>query len=150
VARRHYLAARPSRTLHTRPGAPYRLIPTHRHELEAPARDRPSAATEAPITETPRAESDIRELLHHWDILKRLAPDPGRAVSFLAQESKLPHSDVDHLRRVRNQCAHSGEHGWPSDYDINKALVTARELRRRLKTHASQSAKKARSEPDER
>jgi len=74
----------------------------------------------------------IRELLEDWDLLVRLAPEPGLAVSFLAGQSKLPPKDIDRVRRVRNRCAHPGDQGWPGPYDLDLALATARELRRRL------------------
>lgn len=75
----------------------------------------------------------IRELLESWDLVGRLAPDPGLAVRFLADQSRLAPFDVDRVRRVRNQCAHPVDQGWPQRYDLDMALTTARELRRRLK-----------------
>ncbi len=77
----------------------------------------------------------IHELLEIWDLVARLAPDPSLAVRFLADQSKLAPFDVDRVRRVRNQCAHPGDQGWPQQYDLDMALTTARELRRRLKAH---------------
>ena len=75
----------------------------------------------------------IRELLELWDHLMRLAPDPSLAVTFLAEQSNLSRGEIDRVRRVRNQCAHPGNQGWPRPYDLDLAIATARELRRRLK-----------------
>jgi len=75
----------------------------------------------------------IRELLESWDLVARLAPDPSLAVRFLADQYRLAPFDVDRVRRVRNQCAHPGDQGWPQRYDLDMALTTARELRHRLK-----------------
>lgn len=114
-------------------GAGYRPFSTRENEVDTYGDSvSTAAARETPAAETPPVQGNIQELLDHWDALRRLAPDPGRAISFLTQHGDLPRYDVDHVRRVRNQCAHPTEKGWPSEYDIDKALVIARELRRRL------------------
>jgi hypothetical protein len=87
----------------------------------------------APDADTELAPALIREVLEAWDPLKKLAPDPREAVSFLAERSKLPRRDIERIRTVRNRCAHPTEQGWPEPYDLDLALATARELRRRLK-----------------
>jgi hypothetical protein len=74
----------------------------------------------------------VQELLRIWDALMNLAPDPSRAVFFLAKQSILTRAAVDQVRRVRNQCAHPDSKGWPSPYDLDTALTTAREIHRRL------------------
>jgi Translation initiation factor IF-2, N-terminal region len=72
------------------------------------------------------------ELVENWNLAERLAPDRSLAVRFLADQSKLATFDIDRVRRVRNQCSHPADLGWPHQYDFDMALTTARELRRRL------------------
>lgn len=70
----------------------------------------------------------VAEVMDTWARLLRIAPDPERAVGYLADISGLPYGRIDHLRQVRNCCAHP-EDGWPSGEDLNRALVTAFTLR---------------------
>jgi hypothetical protein len=74
----------------------------------------------------------IHELVENWNLAERLAPDRSLVVRFLADQSKLATFDIDRVRRVRNQCSHPADLGWPQQYDFDMALTTARELRRRL------------------
>jgi hypothetical protein len=74
----------------------------------------------------------IVELLAVWDGLSGLAPDPDRCIDYLADRSWIPRADVERVRKVRNQCAHPAERGWPSSYELDLALTTAAELRRRV------------------
>lgn len=114
------------------PGATFRWSSIQKDELTSSSDPgRQAAVSNVQDTDAP-AQRDIQELLDHWDALKSLAPNPDRAVTFLAQHGRLPRSEVDQVRRVRNHCAHPSEHGWPSAYEVDKALATARELRRRL------------------
>jgi hypothetical protein len=88
-------------------------------------------------TVTERVESvsgdrRVVELLAVWDELSSLAPEPDRCIDYFAGRSGLPRADVERVRRVRNQCAHPAERGWPSSHDIGLALTTAAELRRRV------------------
>jgi hypothetical protein len=74
----------------------------------------------------------IAELLAVWDELSGLAPEPDHCIDYLTDRSGLPRADIQRVRRVRNQCAHPAERGWPSSYEIDLALTTATELRRRV------------------
>jgi hypothetical protein len=69
-----------------------------------------------------------------WDRLLQISPDPAAAISYLARRSGLPFGRIDHLREVRNCCAHPSRHGWPSQQDVDTANATARELLLRVET----------------
>jgi hypothetical protein len=73
-------------------------------------------------------------VITHWDRLLRASPDPATAVTYLARRSGLPFDRIDHLREVRNFCAHPRRHGWPSQQDVDTANATAQELLLRLAT----------------
>src|SRR5262249_7597890 len=77
-------------------------------------------------------DSQIAELLASWDELSGLAPEPDHCIDYLAQRSDLPRSDIARVRRVRNQCAHPVERGWPTSYEIEIALAIASVLRRQI------------------
>ena len=90
-------------------------------------------------------DSRITELLASWDELSGLAPEPDHCVDYLAERSGLPRADVAKLRRVRNQCAHPADRGWPTSYEIDIALTTAKALQRRIQSpHDSQHRPDAR------
>ena len=74
----------------------------------------------------------LPELLYHWARLRSLTPDGRRCVSLLADLTGLPYADLDHLRRVRNVCAHPVGFRWPSQAAVDRALDTAREALHRL------------------
>lgn len=67
-----------------------------------------------------------------WESLDKLSPNPERTVEFLADQGKLPKSDIHRLRKVRNRLAHPDGSPWPTHYDIDMALTTAYELHRRI------------------
>jgi hypothetical protein len=68
-------------------------------------------------------------VLDTWARLLRHAPDRDRAVGHYANTSGIDFAEINHLRLVRNCCAHPDEGGWPSGPDISRALVTAFALR---------------------
>jgi hypothetical protein len=82
------------------------------------------------FVDEPQPGSD--RLTEIWSRLEKLAPR-GQAVDYLTRVSGLPRDNVDHLRRVRNACAHSAERGWPSPEDIRIALATASDIWASLK-----------------
>lgn len=90
----------------------------------------PAAAE--PVEDDSSRDGRIVELLSSWDTLSSLAPEPDHCVDYLAKQSGLPRADVARLRKVRNRCAHPAERGWPSPYEIDIALTTARALRHRM------------------
>lgn len=67
------------------------------------------------------------KLTEIWSKLQKLAPR-AQGVDYLTRVSGLPRHQVDHLRRVRNACAHPAERGWPSPEDIRIALATASDI----------------------
>jgi hypothetical protein len=73
-------------------------------------------------------------VITHWDRLLQASPDPATAVTYLARRSSLPFNRIDHLRKVRNCCAHPSRNGWPSQQDVDTANATAQELLLRLAT----------------
>jgi len=74
----------------------------------------------------------ITELLASWDELSALASEPDNCIDYLTERSSLPRADVARVRRVRNQCAHPAERGWPTSYEIEIVLTTVRALRHRV------------------
>jgi len=68
----------------------------------------------------------------HWDRLLQLSPDPATAISYLVRRSGLTFDRIDHIREVRNCCAHPNSYGWPSQQDVHAANATAQELFHRL------------------
>ena len=110
-------------------------LTVHTEEMVEDRRSTPSKPSRAPssthllkgLTDRPPS-TGVAELLDTWSKLQKLAPDPDRAVGHIAQISGLQFDQVDHLRQVRNCCAHS-EAGWPTEEDINRALITAYALR---------------------
>jgi hypothetical protein len=80
----------------------------------------------------PPAE-DVVELQMLWTRLCIAEPDPNTRIPGLAQRAGIPVRDVGRVKRVRNQCSHTGDHAdWPTNYEFTVALMTARELSRRL------------------
>ena len=59
--------------------------------------------------------------------------DSAKTVRFLVQRTGMNRSAIFALRDVRNKCSHArASQGWPSRYEFDMALATARELLRRL------------------
>ncbi|HEY3503360.1 MAG TPA: hypothetical protein VGN37_11330 [Actinocatenispora sp.] len=75
------------------------------------------------VTATP--PNGLPELLAAWTVLRAVARDGRRCVSVLAALTGLPYAELDHLRRVRNACAHPVGCRWPSQDDVDRALRTA-------------------------
>ncbi|MFC6015839.1 Hsp70 family protein [Plantactinospora solaniradicis] len=75
----------------------------------------------------------VAEVLSLSDELAASAPG-GDRVKVLANRSGLSNHAVATAWQVRNQCAHPHEHGWPQRPELNSALATLRELRRRIRS----------------
>ena len=141
IVRRRSAPYRPDKT-RSLFGKGYRLIHTHEPKTSG---DPVTAATAQPTKAPAAPKRSLDELLEGWAALIRLAPKPSRAdprkhVRFLAQQANLPEEVVDHVRRVRNQCAHPDRDGWPSPGDMDTALAALREIRRRLPPQSPQRA----------
>lgn len=78
--------------------------------------------------------SGLAELLHRWSALRALVADGRRCVTELADRTGLPYADLEHLRRVRNLCAHPTANRWPSQQAVDRALGTARSATARLRS----------------
>ncbi|WP_131735957.1 hypothetical protein [Actinomadura roseirufa] len=80
-----------------------------------------------------RPDRGVAEVLETWSHVDKLVRDRGeeplRSVAFIARLSGLPAKQIGHLRQVRNLCAHSADDGWPSQKDVDQALMTAYALR---------------------
>lgn len=65
----------------------------------------PAQADAPEPAKAPPSQRD--ELMALWDGLKSLAPKNSESpVTYLAKQSKLPQSMIEHIRDVRNKCAH--------------------------------------------
>lgn len=71
-----------------------------------------------------QAPEGLAELLLSWGVLRRRASKEW-CVSYVARHTRIPRSDIEHLRRVRDRCAHP-EYGWPTQQEADRALDTAR------------------------
>ncbi|MGI8328973.1 hypothetical protein ACRYCC_03350 [Actinomadura scrupuli] len=80
-----------------------------------------------------RPDNGVTDVMETWSHVDKLVRDHGedplRTVSHIAKLSGLPSRQIGHLRQVRNLCAHSADDGWPSQADLDQALVTAYALR---------------------
>jgi hypothetical protein len=96
-----------------------------------PAVTRPMSA---PTPATPDAPTPVHglDLLHAWDELVIALERQGLSVNDLPRLTGVPWPQIDQLRRVRNQCAHPAQYGWPNDTDVHAALALARSLRTHL------------------
>lgn len=83
------------------------------------------------FSDTPPGDG-MADIITCWDRMLQMSPDPATAVSYLARRSGLPFHRIDHIREVRNCCAHPNSHGWPSQHDVDTANATAREIFSRL------------------
>jgi hypothetical protein len=83
------------------------------------------------VDRMPEDARGVVVVLDTWARLLKLVPDPYRAVGHITAVTGLglSYDDVDHLRQVRNCCAHPDEEGWPSKEDLTRACVTAYALR---------------------
>jgi hypothetical protein len=81
------------------------------------------------VNQQPADTSGVVTVLDTWGRLLRHAPDRGKAVGHYTNRSGIAYADINHLRLVRNACAHPEEGGWPSTQALNRALVTAHALR---------------------
>ncbi|MBC2876409.1 MULTISPECIES: hypothetical protein [Streptomyces] len=82
------------------------------------------------MTLTFHSPQGLYELLYAWGVLQRQAR-PQRCVAYLVRHTDLALHDLEHLRLVRNRCAHP-EDGWPAQVEMDRALSTARRARRCL------------------
>ncbi|MFI1105901.1 hypothetical protein [Streptomyces melanogenes] len=85
------------------------------------------------MTLTFHSPQGLHELLYAWGVLQRHAR-PERCVTYLVRHTGLALRDLEHLRLVRNRCAHP-EDGWPAQTEMDRALSTAHRARRRLGLH---------------
>lgn len=78
----------------------------------------------------PDDKAGVVLLLDTWARLLKRAPQRDRAVRYITDTHGvgLSYDDIDHMRQVRNCCAHPDEDGWPSLEDLNRALRTAHAL----------------------
>lgn len=76
--------------------------------------------------------AEILEITEAWGILSRMAPDPARSHTFLAQAAGIRRADVAFLHGVRNRLAHPEDGGPPSTGQVKRALRIARDLRSKL------------------
>lgn len=105
----------------TKRAAPQRAS-TPKLQKDAPA---PAAAPTSP-------QVAAVEVISGWDELMRMVPEGTQPVEYLSRQSGLARSVVNGLRLVRNRCAHPAERGLPSGSELEAALATVRDLRRRL------------------
>jgi hypothetical protein len=96
------------------------------------------------------ASQAVTELLDAWDRLGRLAPNAAQRVVHLARRTGLREDAVEHLRVVRNRCAHPGGRGWPAPHELDQALATARELQRRLNARPTRTGEAHQARPSDR
>jgi len=78
----------------------------------------------------PEDKAGVVLLMDTWARLVKRAPQPERAVGYITDTHGLglSYADIDHMRQVRNCCAHPDRDGWPSPGDLNHALHTAHAL----------------------
>lgn len=102
------------------------------HKTPDPADTRPPR-TISKFSDSPPVNG-IADVITNWDRLLQISPEPATAITYLARRSGLPFNQIDHLREVRNCCAHPNRHGWPSQRDVDTANATAQELLLRVGT----------------
>lgn len=92
------------------------------------------------------AEKVVR-LINEWGSLAATAPDQDRSAAYLAASSGVSRREIDHARRVRNRCAHPGEHEPPPEAEVDRALATLRKVRAGLGRRSQGTSSGSRARP---